>query len=188
MNTTAQNATQINPSVRSVLKLGLDVDLKQITVTVQSDHQHPKPAQSFSVARLVKWVQGQVGAGHTVWSVYESCGFGYTLHYQLVEAGARNLVISRPPPARTSVKTQTTHAQVRPMRPIQKSSGASAPVWPRLAPVGQNWPSRPGKMLPGRHWPTDHGTDRCTLTLPGPKNAVGWRPWAQKQNAREVRE
>ena len=76
------------------LKLGLDVDLQQNTVTVQYDHQHPKPAQSFSAARLVQWVRDKVQAGYTVWTVYESCGFGYTLHYQLVEAGAHSLVIS----------------------------------------------------------------------------------------------
>ena len=55
MNNTTQIAPQDNSQVKSILKLGLDVDLKQITVTVQSDHQHPKPAQSFSVPRLVAW-------------------------------------------------------------------------------------------------------------------------------------
>ncbi len=94
MNTPSQNPSQSNPSVASTIKLGLDVDLKQITVTVQCDHQHPKPAMSFSVRRLVQWVQEKVRAGHTVCTVYESCGFGYTLHYQLVEVGARSLVIS----------------------------------------------------------------------------------------------
>jgi len=94
MNTTAQMATQDNSQVKCILKLGLDIDLKQITVTVQHDHQHPKPAMSFTVPRLVQWVQAQVRAGHTVWTVYESCGFGYTLHYQLVGAGARSLIIS----------------------------------------------------------------------------------------------
>ncbi len=94
MNTTTQLATQDHPQVPSVLKLGLDVDLQQITVTVQHDHQQPKPARSFSGPRLAQWVREQVHAGHTVWTVYESCGFGYTLHAQLVEAGAHSLVIS----------------------------------------------------------------------------------------------
>lgn len=76
------------------LKLGLDVDLQQITATVQCDHQHPKPAQSFTAERLVDWVREKVGAGHIVHTVYESCGFGYTLHHQLLAAGARSLVIS----------------------------------------------------------------------------------------------
>lgn len=93
-NIKRQNPTSSNAAVRSVIKLGLDVDLQQLTVTLQHDHQQPKPAQSFTVARLVQWVRDQVQAGHPVWTVYESCGFGYTLHHQLVEAGAHSLVIS----------------------------------------------------------------------------------------------
>lgn len=94
MNTTTQIPIQNNSQVPSVLKLGLDVDLRQITATVQHDHQHPKPAQSFTLARLTPWVREKVQAGYTVWTVYESCGFGYTLHDQLVQAGAHSLVIS----------------------------------------------------------------------------------------------
>lgn len=92
MTTTTQPAAADKP--RPAIKLGLDVDLQQITATVQYDHQHPKPAQSFTVARLSQWVREKVAAGHTVHTVYESCGFGYTLHYQLVAAGAHSLVIS----------------------------------------------------------------------------------------------
>ena len=65
MNTTTQNPPQGNPTMHPMLKLGLDVDLQQITVTVQSDHQHPKPAQSFSGARLVQWVREKVQAGYS---------------------------------------------------------------------------------------------------------------------------
>jgi transposase len=94
MNNTTQIPTQCNPTVKSVLKLGLDVDLKQITATVQCDHQTPKPARRFTPESLVAWVKEKVKAGQAVWTVYESCGFGYTLHYQLVAAGAHSLVIS----------------------------------------------------------------------------------------------
>lgn len=94
MTTTTQNAASSNPQVKTIFKLGLDTDLQQITATIQADHQMPKPAQSFTVARLLPWIKTQVEAGHEVYSVYESCGFGYTLHYQLVQAGAHNLVIS----------------------------------------------------------------------------------------------
>lgn len=94
MNSSTQNPPQGNPQPQAVLKLGLDVDLQAITLTVQHDHQHPQPAQSFPVARLVQWVREKVQAGHTVWTVYESCGFGYTLHHHLVAAGAHSLVIS----------------------------------------------------------------------------------------------
>jgi len=75
-------------------KLGLDVDIKQITVVTQCDHAPLKPAQSFTPATLCEWVRTQTAAGHTVWTVYEACGFGYTLHHQLVAAGARSLVIT----------------------------------------------------------------------------------------------
>ena len=94
MNTTTQNPPSSNPQVKITFKLGLDTDLQQITVTIQADHQMPKPAQSFTVVRLLQWIKTQVEAGHEVHTVYESCGFGYTLHYQLVEAGAHSLVIS----------------------------------------------------------------------------------------------
>jgi len=94
MNNTPQNEPSGNPQVRTTFKLGLDTDLQQITVTIQPDHQTPKPAQSFTVARLVQWVKTQVQAGHVVHTVYESCGFGYSLHSQLVEAGAHSCVIS----------------------------------------------------------------------------------------------
>lgn len=94
MNTSTQNHASSNPQVKIIFKLGLDTDLQQITVTIQADHQMPKPAQSFTVARLLQWIKTQVEAGHEVHTVYESCGFGYTFHYQLMQAGARNLVIS----------------------------------------------------------------------------------------------
>lgn len=94
MTTTTQESSENKSPVKPVLKLGLDVDLKQITATLQADHQTPKPAQRFTPVTLAAWVKEKVQAGHTVWTVYESCGFGYTLHYQLVAAGARSLVIS----------------------------------------------------------------------------------------------
>ena len=98
MNTKTQTSPAsnpaMNPPVPAVLKVGLDVDLKHVTATVQAEHQTPKPARRFTPATLTAWVQEQVAAGHTVHTVYESCGFGYTLHDQLVAAGARSLVIS----------------------------------------------------------------------------------------------
>ena len=51
-----------------------------------------KRGQSFSRARLLSWVRSQVNAGHKVHTVYEACGFGYTLHDELVAAGAHSLV------------------------------------------------------------------------------------------------
>ena len=79
---------------RSVIKLGLDVDTQRVTVGSQYDHSMIKPAARFQPDELVAWVKARIAEGHVVWTVYEACGFGYTLHWKLLEAGAINLVIA----------------------------------------------------------------------------------------------
>ena len=102
MNSTAQASTKLNPTIttttrvtpcpRHVFKLGLDVDLHFIVTATQCDHGTIKPAQKLTREKLLAWVQAQVQAGHAVHTVYECCGFGYTLHEQLTAAGAQSLV------------------------------------------------------------------------------------------------
>jgi hypothetical protein len=77
---------------RHVFKLGLDVDLHCVVTAIQCDHGALKPAHKWSRPQLLAWVKEQTAAGHAVHSVYECCGFGYTLHEELVAAGARSLV------------------------------------------------------------------------------------------------
>ena len=81
-----------NVAVRHVFTLGLDVDLHFVVTAIQCDASEIKPARKFTRAELLDWVRKQVTAGHTVHTVYEACGFGYTLHEQLVEAGAHSHV------------------------------------------------------------------------------------------------
>lgn len=78
----------------SVIKLGLDVDKQRVTLCAQYDHGTIKPAARFQPDELVAWVKARVEEGHVVWTVYEACGFGYTLHWKLLGAGAINLVIA----------------------------------------------------------------------------------------------
>lgn len=75
-----------------VFKLGLDVDMKNIVVAVQCERGAIALPQKWARARLLDWVQKQVAAGHIVHTVYEACGFGYTLHHALTAAGARSIV------------------------------------------------------------------------------------------------
>lgn len=75
-----------------IFKLGLDVDIKNIVVAIQCDHGQIKPAQKFTQERLMAWVKEKIAQGHRVYSVYESCGFGFTLHEELQAAGATNFV------------------------------------------------------------------------------------------------
>jgi hypothetical protein len=79
-------------SARHVFKLGLDVDMHFAVTAIQCDHGAIKPAQKLTRPQLLKWVREQVAAGHTVHTVYEACGFGYTLHEELTAAGAQSLV------------------------------------------------------------------------------------------------
>src|SRR4030095_7950535 len=71
-------------------KLGLDVDLRQVVVATQCERGVIPLAQKLTRAQLLAWVQEQVRAGHAVHTVYECCGFGYTLHEELVAAGTRD--------------------------------------------------------------------------------------------------
>ena len=83
----------VAPSVaRHRFALGLDVDLNYCVTAIRCDHGAIKPAQKLTRAQLVKWVREQVAAGHEVHTVYEACGFGYTLHEALVAAGAQSLI------------------------------------------------------------------------------------------------
>lgn len=99
VNTSTATAAQSNPAVppptpedRRVFKLGLDVDLHNVVTAIQCDRGTIALPQKLTRAQLLEWIQKQVAAGHAVHTVYESCGFGYTLHHALVAAGAHSLV------------------------------------------------------------------------------------------------
>jgi transposase len=80
------------PAAGHVFTLGLDVDLRYVVTAVQCDRGAIALAQKFTRGQLLAWVQKQIAAGHEVHTVYEACGFGYTLHHALVAAGAHSLV------------------------------------------------------------------------------------------------
>jgi transposase len=81
-----------NTPAHHTFKLGLDVDLRQVVVAIQRERGIIGPAQKLSAPQLMAWVREQVAAGHAVHTVYECCGFGYTLHEELCAAGAQSLV------------------------------------------------------------------------------------------------
>ena len=75
-----------------VWKLGLDVDLRQVVVGMQCLRGTIGPARKFSREQLIAWVKQKRAQGEVVHAVYESCGFGYTLHEELIGAGAHCIV------------------------------------------------------------------------------------------------
>jgi hypothetical protein len=109
-----------NRAVRLMFKLGLDVDLRTVVVTIQCERGTIAPAQKFSRGQLITWVKEKIAAGQAVQTVYECCGFGYTLHEDLQAAGARSIVTT---PMRLSLGRRLTPslsggAQRRPLHVV----------------------------------------------------------------------
>jgi len=75
-----------------VWKLGLDVDLRYVVAAMQCGRGSIGLARKFLRAGLIAWVKEKTDAGQAVFTVYECCGFGYTLHEELVAAGAHCIV------------------------------------------------------------------------------------------------
>jgi len=68
------------------------VDLRHVVVGMQCSRSTIGPAWKFRREQLIEWVKQKRAQGEVVHAVYESCGFGYTLHEQLIEAGAHCIV------------------------------------------------------------------------------------------------
>jgi len=83
----------IDPS-KSMLKLGLDVHLDFIMAVVQRGHSTPQVPCRLTRQQLVAQVQRWTAEGLQVFCVQESCGFGFTLHRELVAAGAQSFLIT----------------------------------------------------------------------------------------------
>ena len=81
-----------NEAKGQLLKLGLDVDLRNIAVAIQCERGAIGPAQKFTREQLIAWVKQKSASGYRVHAVSECCGFGYTLHEQLTQAGAHSLL------------------------------------------------------------------------------------------------
>ena len=83
----------IDPN-KPLLKLGLDVHLEFIMAVGQKDHSQPKAPVKYTNDELVAQVARWHAQGLQVVCVQESCGFGFSLHRRLVQAGAQSLVIT----------------------------------------------------------------------------------------------
>src|SRR5262249_28723541 len=63
-----------------------------VVVAIQCERGVLAPAQKFTRPQLLLWVKEKVAVGHRVHTVYECCGFGYTLHEELCAAGVHSVV------------------------------------------------------------------------------------------------
>jgi transposase len=87
-----EEATQDKALIR-VLKLGLDLHYRQVTVGMQEDGGRIKAAGKMSYGVFLNWVQKKLEEGWQICSCYEAGASGYWLHRQLVELGVKNLVV-----------------------------------------------------------------------------------------------
>jgi transposase len=79
---------------RPAIKLGLDVHLEFIMAVAQHGHVSAQAPRKFTPDQLVEQVQQWTAKGNAVYTVAESCGFGFVLHRRLVAAGAQSLLIT----------------------------------------------------------------------------------------------
>ena len=79
---------------KPIIKLGLDVHARQITVCRQVEGKAPEAAQRLSVEGVLGWVRRMIESGAEVWCCYEAGPCGYVLHRQLTALGAHNLVVA----------------------------------------------------------------------------------------------
>jgi transposase len=86
--------TAVIDPTQPMLKLGLDVHLEFIMAVVQRGHGALQSPRKFTPAQLVAQVAQWGAEGLQVFCVQESCGFGFTLHRELVAAGAQSFLIT----------------------------------------------------------------------------------------------
>jgi transposase len=95
MNDTEQTDTSLVPAKeKPMIKLGLDVHAKQITVCRQDGDGRPQPPRRLSWEQLLALARALVASGAEVHSCYEAGPCGYGLHRTLTELGAQNLVVA----------------------------------------------------------------------------------------------
>src|SRR5207302_3147690 len=84
--------TQINSAPRAI-KLGIDVHQEFYVVVMQREGATPKPPQRFAPQAFLHWAAGFRQRGHSVYAVYEACGFGFGLCRDLQALGVRCHVV-----------------------------------------------------------------------------------------------
>jgi transposase len=123
------------------------VDLRWVVTAIQCDHGAIALAQKFTRAQLIVWVKKQVAAGHEVHTVYEACGFGYTLHHALSAAGAQSLVTT---PMRLSPERRRKNDRLDATQLCVRLSRHRAGHAHELKPIRIPTPQEQERREPGR--------------------------------------
>jgi transposase len=89
----SSNQASLVDHVNRVLKLGLDLHYRQVTVAMQEDGGRIKAAGKMSYELFLNWIQKKLEEGWQIYSCYEAGASGYWLHRELVKMGVKNLVV-----------------------------------------------------------------------------------------------
>lgn len=76
-----------------LIKLGVDVHLREYVVSRQIDGTAPQPAQRFSPEAFVAWAAKQAQQADVVHCCYEAGPFGFGLHRRLLRLGIKSIVV-----------------------------------------------------------------------------------------------
>ena len=93
VSSNGSSEANVNNSGNRVLKLGLDVHYRQVTVAMQEDGEPDQAAGKMRNGVFQGWVSKKLEEGWQIYSCYEAGASGYWLHRQLVELGIKNLVV-----------------------------------------------------------------------------------------------
>jgi transposase len=77
-----------------VIKIGMDVDLRNAAFERQIDNSTPQPPQKVSREKFMAFVAQQKKLARRVVTCYEAGCFGYKIHRDLVALGVESLVIA----------------------------------------------------------------------------------------------
>src|SRR6267378_4694746 len=76
-----------------ILKLGLDLHYRQVTVGMQEDGSLVRAVGKMSYREFFKWGKKKLAEGWEIHSCYEAGASGYWLHRELIKLGIKNLVV-----------------------------------------------------------------------------------------------
>lgn len=88
------NQARVAHNGNRVLRLGLDLHYRQITVAMQEDGGRIKSVGKLSHQAFGHWVDKKLAEGWQIESCYEAGASGYWLHRLLVALGVKNLVVA----------------------------------------------------------------------------------------------
>jgi transposase len=101
-----ESQASIEQNNSRLLKLGLDMHYRQVTVGMQEEAGRIKAVGKMGHEAFRSWVEKKLKEGWEIHSCYEAGASGYWLHRELVAMGVKNLVVA--PKAMGQDKQQKT--------------------------------------------------------------------------------